>query len=239
MKTRYIFRLLLALGVLPLLLGACSKDEIIFDHELPQFETRPGLQLLEVIMPQGTSATDRLYIVGEFNGGLDAALADPRWQLEKASGNDAKWGIYLDPASFVDGKTLADGYYFYSREQREERTLANAEVLHTEAPAVGGRLNVTAVRWAAYFDKPVDPGEITHDGYVIYVVDNSGYDELAMYAWATPRLSADGPECSRPEPLRSKASPTSTSTPARPTRDSVSTSSSTTTATTSSSPTSP
>lgn len=183
MKTRYIFRLLLALGVLPLLLGACSKDEIIFDHELPQFETRPGLQLLEVIMPQGTSATDRLYIVGEFNGGLDAALADPRWQLEKASGNDAKWGIYLNPASFVDGKTLADGYYFYSREQREERTLANAEVLHTEAPAVGGRLNVTAVRWAAYFDKPVDPGEITHDGYVIYVVDNSGYDELAMYAW--------------------------------------------------------
>lgn len=182
MTSKNIFRLLFGLAFLPFL-AACSKDEIIFDHELPQFETRPGLMLLEVIMPQGTNSTDMLYIAGEFNGGIDAALADPRWQLEKASGNDAKWGIYLDPADFVEGKTLADGYYFYSKEQREERTLRNEECVHTEAPAVGARLNITVTRWAAYFDKPLNPDEIVHDGYVIYVVDNSGYDELAMYAW--------------------------------------------------------
>ncbi|MDE6276795.1 MAG: starch-binding protein [Muribaculaceae bacterium] len=182
MNIRNIFRLLLP-AVLVLLAGSCSKDEIIFDHELPQFETRAGLQLLEVIMPQGTSTTDRLYIVGEFNGGLEGALSDPRWQLEKASDTDAKWGIYLNPADFADGKTLADGYYFYSKEQREERTLKNEEILHTEAPALGGRLNITAQRWAAYFDKPLNPDEVVHDGYVIYVLDHSGYEELAMYAY--------------------------------------------------------
>jgi len=181
MKKSYIFSLLMTV-LLPLL-GSCSQEEIIFDHELPQFETREGYQLLEVIVPQTTTATDKLYIVGEFNGGLEAALADPRWQLEPAQNCDAKWGIYLNPADFVSGKTLADGYYFYSMEQREERTVQGETTMHTDAPAVGGRINVTVGRWAAYYDKPLNPDEVVHDGYAIFVVDNSGYDELAMYAW--------------------------------------------------------
>lgn len=166
-----------------LALSGCQKEEIVFDHELPQFETREGMMLLEVIMPQGTAVDDQLYIVGDFNGGQEAAVGNPVWQLEKAAGNDIKWGIYLDPASFVDGKTLADGYYFYSKAQREEVTLKNEPVIHTDAPALGGRLDITVNRWAAYFDKPVNPDEVTHDGYAIFVVDNSGYDALAMYAW--------------------------------------------------------
>ena len=181
MNTKNIFHIFL-LALLPML-AACSQDEIIFDHELPQFETRPGYQLLEVIMPQATSATDRIYIVGDFNGGLEAATSDARWMLEKAPASDIKWGIYLNPADFVEGKTLADGYYFYSTDQREERSLSNEEVLHTEQPQTGARINVTVNRWAAYFDKPLNPDEVQHDGYVIYVVDNSGFDELAMYAW--------------------------------------------------------
>ncbi len=173
----------LFLLVLLVLASACSKEEIVFDHELPQFELRDGYQLLEVIMPQSTTVDDQLYIVGEFNGGLEAALADPRWQLEKAANNDAKWGIYLDPTSFVSGKTLADGYYFYSTSQREERSIKNEEVRHTEAPAVGQRINVTVARWAAYFDKPLNPDEVVHDGYAIFVLDNTGWEELTMYAW--------------------------------------------------------
>lgn len=180
-------RLKLSYAFFALLLGAaltgCSKDEIVFDHELPQFPTREGYQLLEVIMPQGTSADDQLYICGPFNGGVENAVGDPRWQLEKAAGNDIKWGIYLNPSDFADGKTLADGYTFYSVAQREERTVRNGEIVHYDEPAVGGRLNVTVPQWAAYFDKPLDPNEIIHDGYVVYVVDNSGYAELAMYAW--------------------------------------------------------
>lgn len=181
MKKFNIFSFLF-LMLLPLLAG-CSKDEIIFDSELPRFELRPGYQLLEVIVPQGTMPTDKIYIVGEFNGGQEAAVGNPMWQLEKASDTDVKWGIYLNPDDFVDGKTLADGYTFYNSEQGEERSLDNQPVLHTEAPGLGQRLNVLLYRWADYFNKPVDPGEIVHDGYVIYVVDNSGYEDLAMYAW--------------------------------------------------------
>lgn len=180
MKKFNIFSVLLVM-LLPLL-GGCSKDEIIFDSELPRFELRPGYQLLEVIVPQGTLASDKIYIVGEFNDGMDA-VGDPRWQLEKAPDTDVKWGVYLNPADFVAGKTLADGYTFVSVEQGEERSLENTPVTHREAPAVGGRINVLVYRWADYFNKPADPDEIVHDGYVIYVVDNSGYDELAMYAW--------------------------------------------------------
>lgn len=180
MKKFNIFSILF-LMLLPLLAG-CSKDEIIFDSELPRFELRPGYQLLEVIVPQGTLTTDKIYIIGDFNGGMDA-VGDPRWQLEKASDTDVKWGVYLNPDDFIEGKSLADGYTFYSVEQGEERSLENTPVVHTEAPALGSRLNVIVYRWADYFNKPVNPDEIVHDGYVIYVVDNSGYDELTMYAW--------------------------------------------------------
>lgn len=169
------------LVLLPLL-SACSKDEIIFDSELPRFELRPGYELLEVIVPQGTLATDKIYIIGEFNGGM-AAVGDPRWELQKAPDTDVKWGIYLNPDDFVDGKTLADGYTFYSVEQGEERSLENTPVMHTEAPGLGKRLNVLVYRWEDYFNTPEDPGEIVHDGYVIYVVDNSEFADLYMYAW--------------------------------------------------------
>ncbi len=180
MKKINIFGFFL-LMLLPFVTG-CTKDEIIFDSELPRFELRPGYQLLEVIVPQGTMASDKIYIIGEFNGGMDA-VGDPRWQLQKAPDTDAKWGIYLNPADFIAGKTLADGYTFYSVEQGEERSFGNTPAIHKEAPAVGGRLNVLVYFWADYFNKPVDPGEIEHDGYVIYVVDNTGWDDLAMYAW--------------------------------------------------------
>ena len=172
---------MLILMLLPLL-GACSKDEIVFDSELPRFETRPGYQLIEAIVPQETTANDKIYIIGDFNGGMDA-VGDPRWQLEKAPDTDVKWGIYLNPADFIDGKTLADGYTFYNAEQGIERAIGNKDAIHTEAPRLGGRLNVLIYFWADYYNKPQNPDEIVHDGYVIYVVDNSGYDELAMYAW--------------------------------------------------------
>ena len=172
---------MLILMLLPLL-GACSKDEIVFDSELPRFETRPGYQLIEAIVPQETTLNDKIYIIGDFNGGMDA-VGDPRWQLEKAPDTDVKWGIYLNPADFIDGKTLADGYTFYNAEQGIERAIGNKDAIHTEAPRLGGRLNVLIYFWADYYNKPQNPDEIVHDGYVIYVVDNSGYDELAMYAW--------------------------------------------------------
>lgn len=179
----------LVLLLLPLL-GACSKDEIIFDSELPRFETRPGYQLIEAIVPQGTSANDKIYIIGDFNGGMDA-VGNPMWQLEKAYDTDVKWGVYLKPSDFIDGKTLADGYTFYNSEQGVELGLDGLPVTHTEAPAVGERLNVLIYNWADSNLTP--PDEIDHDGYAIYVVDHSGYDDLALYAWGDAEIFGGWP----------------------------------------------
>ncbi|MDE6436125.1 MAG: hypothetical protein K2K69_01265, partial [Muribaculaceae bacterium] len=78
MKKSYIYTLL-ALLMLPVF-GACSKEEITFDCELPAFDTREGYQLLEMIAPLGTKDDDKIYIVGEFNGG-EAAIGNPEWEL--------------------------------------------------------------------------------------------------------------------------------------------------------------
>lgn len=179
-----IFRsLLLALPLMAGLSACDDKEEIIFDHELPQFELRSDAILLEVIMPQGTAADDRIYIAGEFNGGDEAAVGNPDWQLEKAQGNDIKWGIYLRPSTFAEGKTLADGFHFVSAAEGVERTLRNDEVIRTDSPAMGTRTNITVARWKSYFDKPLNPDEIVHDGYAIFVVDQTGWDAITMYAW--------------------------------------------------------
>lgn len=180
MKKTYI-SLLFALLILPLL-GACSKDEIVFDVEYPQFPTRDGYQLLEVIVPQGTLPDDHIYLVGDFNGGEEGAVGNPKWELEKAASTDAKWGIYVNPSD-LGGSSLADGYYFVSSQQGRECSIAKEEVTHFEAPAVGQRLNVSVAKWINGFGTGDDEEEIAHDGFVIYVVDNSGYDDLAMYAW--------------------------------------------------------
>lgn len=176
------FYLLLLMPLLALL-GSCDdKEELVFDHELPQFELKENAVLLEVIMPQGTTADDKIYIAGDFNGG-EEAVGQPEWQLEKAANSDVKWGIYLMPSTFRNDKTLADGFYFVSEKQGVERTVKNEAVSHTLNAGVGTRTNVTVSRWAAYFEE--EPGEETHDGYVIYVEDNSGWSELALYAWGS------------------------------------------------------
>ncbi|MCD8184752.1 MAG: starch-binding protein [Bacteroides sp.] len=185
-----IFYLLLLMPLLAFL-GSCDdKDEIVFDHELPQFELKENAILLEVIMPQGTGASEKLYIAGAFNGG-EEAVGQPEWCLEKAANSDVKWGIYLNHATFKDGKTLADGFCFVSDKQGVERTVKNEDMLHTLNVGVGTRTNVTVSRWEAYFAE--EPEEIPHDGYAIYVEDNSGWDALALYAWGDAEFAGGWP----------------------------------------------
>lgn len=183
MKKSIYYSLMLALPMLGALTSCDDKDEIVFDSELPQFETRTDAVLLEVIMPTATAADDKIFIAGDFNGGKEQAAANPLWQLEKAADSSCKWGIYLRPETFVEGKTLADGFRFYNAKQGEERTVKNEEVNRTVNPALGSRTNLTVTRWAEYFNKPANPDEVVHDGYAVFVVDNSGYEELSLYAW--------------------------------------------------------
>lgn len=175
-----IYYLLLILPLLALLGGCDKQEEIVFDHELPQFELKENAILLEVIMPHGTTAADELYIAGAFNGGEDA-VGKLEWKLEKAPDSDVKWGIYLIPSTFADGKTLADGFYFVSKQKGVERSVKNEEVIHTLNVGVGTRTNVTVPRWKSYFESPEEPGD--HDGFAIYVEDNSGWSGLAIYGY--------------------------------------------------------
>lgn len=161
---------------------SCKPQDITYDHEQPQFETRTNAILIEFIAPTGTAVDDELFIFGAFNG-LDEehAIEHLEWKLEKAQLSDKKWGIYLFPNDFVTGKTLLDGFSFVSKKAGGERDINGRPVTHTLDVSLGTRTNVWADRWAAYFS---GEGErITHDGYVVYVWDESGFEDLCLYMY--------------------------------------------------------
>lgn len=87
---------LLAL-LFPFVLGSCSEDDIVFDHEQPMFEIQEGKILLEVILPSTTTTDEEVYIAGDFNGGEDAAVGNDTWKLVRTEKSTIKRGIYLDP----------------------------------------------------------------------------------------------------------------------------------------------
>ena len=171
-----ILYLLLVLPIITLFISCDGKDDIVFDHELQQFPDKENAILLEVIVPTGSLSNDEYYIIGDFNGGEDA-IGNPEWQLEKAPESNLKWGIYLTPSSFLNGKTLADGFTFYAKEQGAERSVKNEPVIHSLNVEVGSFTNVWVNRWESYF------GNVEKKSYNIYVNDQTGWDELALYAY--------------------------------------------------------
>ena len=182
MKKINIYSLLVVLLAAAGAMTSCSSDEdIIFDHERQQFETRADRILLEFIAPYGTAVDEEIYIMGAFNGD-SAAMGNEEWKLMKAPDSDIKWGIYLDPSTFVSGKTLADGFHFYSATQGSEFTIKGEIANHTDNPGLGTFTNVWGERWESYYWGGDGP-EIEHDGYVVYVLDETGWDEIALYMW--------------------------------------------------------
>ena len=175
-------------GLLLVLLAmftGCSEETITLTSELPQFETREGLMLLEVIVPYGTGINDQIYIYGDFNGG-EEAVGNPEWLLQRGnpqSGVPAKFGIYINPSSFQNGKTLADGYTFYNIQNGPERSIENQPMLHYEYPPVGGRQNVFVDYWEEDFNTPENPDQVVHDGYALYILNNSSWTDLYLWAW--------------------------------------------------------
>ena len=178
-------KILYFLTMLPVLafLGACTeKEEIVFDHEQPAFDIRDNAILIEAIMPQGTVAEDIIYIAGAFNGG-DAAVGNPQWQMEHSTIIPEKWGIYLDPSTFVEGTSLADGFWFVSEEEGTEKNVFGEPALHTLDAGVGTRNNVYVDRWASYFEVPTE-----EPVYRIWIQDNTGWDAVALYAWGDAEI---------------------------------------------------
>lgn len=189
-----IYSLMLTLLALTGLMNSCSdKEDITFDHERQQFETRADRILLEYIAPFGTTATEEVYIIGPFNGNsltpnaegkYETPVLDEAYKLMKAEKSNAKWGIYLDPAAFQNGKTLADGFRFYSVTQGNEAELGNDVVyaVHNDNPAVGSFTNVWGQRWESYY-WGADGPTVEHDGFVVYVIDETLWDAITLYQW--------------------------------------------------------
>lgn len=177
-----------------LLTGCKSDDDITFDHEHQQFETRADRILLEFIAPFGTTANEEVYIIGPFNGNTltadeegkyaDPVLADA-FKLTKAPKSDVKWGIYLAPATFQNGKSLADGFRFYSKAQGNEALLGTTAVyaVHNDNPGVGTFTNVWGQRWEAYYWSGGEKPEPDHNGVRVYVDNQTGWDALTLYMW--------------------------------------------------------
>ena len=189
-----IYSLMLGLLTLTGLLTGCKSDkDIVFDHERQQFETRADRILLEYIVPFGTTPKEEIYIIGDFNGG-EEAIGNEAYLLTKAEKSDAKWGVYLDPSTFIGGKTLADGFSFYSKTQGKEYTIMGEEAIHFDNPAVGTFTNVWGQRWEAYYWEGGEAPEPEHDGFCVYVDDQTGWDALTLYMWGDiNNLNGDWP----------------------------------------------
>ena len=169
---------LTALAVSAAALTSCQPKDLVFDHEATQFEPMANAILIELIAPVGTAVDDEIYIFGAFNG-LDenTAVGAIEWQMEKAPASDKKWGIYLFPSDFKEGKTLADGFSFVSKKAGGERDIKGNPVAHTLTASVGSVNNVWADRWAAFFNTG---NQIIHNGPVVYVQDESGMTSTAV-----------------------------------------------------------
>ena len=170
------------MACIALIFASCQQEQIVFDHEQQPFATLENAILVELIAPIGTSVDEEIYIIGAFNG-MDekTVIGNVAWQLEKAENSDKKWGIYLFPGDFVDGKTLADGFRFVSKKSGLEYTIKGEPATHTLNANVGQMYNVWADRWASYF---ANEGELVqHDGAVVYVLDESGFGQLTLYMY--------------------------------------------------------
>lgn len=178
-----LYSLLLALLTLTGLMTGCkSNDDIVFDHERQQFETRADRILLEFIAPFGTTPNEEIYILGAFNG-EEEAIGQEEYKLMAAPTTTAKWGIYLDPSTFVSGKSLADGFYFYSVSQGKEFDLNGELAHHTDNPGVGTFTNIWGQHWESYYWEGGESPEPEHDGFCVYVDDQTGWDALTLYMW--------------------------------------------------------
>ena len=193
MNKRLYSLLLAVLTLTGLMTGCKSNDDIVFDHERQQFETRADRILLEFIAPFGTTPTEEIYILGAFNG-EEEAIGKEEYKLMAAPTSTAKWGIYLDPSTFVSGKSLADGFYFYSVSQGKELDLNGELAHHTDNPGVGTFTNIWGQHWESYYWEGGESPEPEHDGFCVYVDDQTGWDALTLYMWGDiNNLNGDWP----------------------------------------------
>ena len=183
-----IFKTLSLLFALSAAFVGCAPEEITFSHENPAFEAKEGMILIEAIAPAGIVAGDEIYIIGPAIGdSVSVVGVKPEYQLEQSTTVSRKWGVYLNPANFIDGKTLADGFRFVAVDKGHEVTPLNEEPNHTLNAVTGKSYNVyMAGAWSNDFIvRPlVDLPE--HLNFRVYIIDNSGWEgdqEVHLYMY--------------------------------------------------------
>lgn len=156
----------LLLASAALALTGCKSEELVFDHELQQWETKADAILLEFIAPAGTALDEQIYITGEFNKG-------DKYLLEKTK-NDKKWAIYLYESDFTAaGKTLKDGFTFGSVKNGLLCDVKGKVDTLTTDISYGQWTNLWGMRWESYFKTDDDPGEIVPGEYEhLYLLGN-------------------------------------------------------------------
>ena len=138
-----IFKTLSLLFALGAAFASCAPEEITFSHENPAFEAKEGMILIEAIAPAGIVAGDEIYIIGPAIGDSASVVGvKPEYQLEQSTTVSRKWGVYLNPANFLEGKTLADGFRFVALDKGHEVTPLNEEPNHTLNAVTGKSYNV-------------------------------------------------------------------------------------------------
>ena len=189
MKMKSLYRFLIAIP-LAAAIFSCQKKEIVFDHEKQAFDIQDGKILIEAIVPSSTALDDEIYLVGPAAGGDSLAVwGDTKWRLTRSQDIAIKWGLYIDPADFHGGKTLADGFSFVSLKDGIEMTALGEVASHTLDAQTGKSYNVYVSAWRSRFassggDEPEDSETLPeHDGVRVYIIDNTGWAAIALYQW--------------------------------------------------------
>lgn len=164
MKKIFNYTVLL-LSAFMLCLTGCKQEELVFDHERQQFETKADAILLEFIAPAGSALDEVIYITGAFSDGK-------KFQLEKTK-NDKKWGIYLYAEDFQNGKTLKDGFTFVSEKNGLLYTIkGEPDTCYTDI-TYGQWTNIWGMRWESQFKTGDEPEEIVPGKYEhLYIIGN-------------------------------------------------------------------
>ena len=150
------------------------------------FDTDPQKILIEAKLPSGVYDTDEIYICGAFNGSEpESYVEDAQWRLTQSSININIFGVYLDPATFAEGTSLADGFWFYSKKSGLSLTTKKEMAIFTSNAGAGQRTNVTVSVWGEPVKEYV-PTLPEHDGTIrVYVENQAGWEAIALYQWGT------------------------------------------------------
>ena len=150
------------------------------------FDTDENMILIEAKLPVGSYDSDEIYIAGAFNGAeAESYVADEKYRLVQSEVNINLFGVFLDPAAFVEGTSLADGFWLYSKNLGLSLTTTKALATFTSNAEKGQRTSIVVSQWGEPVKDEVEtlpehPGTIR-----VYVDNQAGWEAVALYQWGT------------------------------------------------------